>query len=263
VPHSYAWPERCERWAEIQVALGNQLAVIGSDANARDLARITRIPGSVNSKVNVRVAYWVQHDEQGQVPIYTLTNLAGLCGINSEPKLIPATVKRVTTIYKERASKGQAGRWLRARENFERLWKVRNGFRAGTRNSAVLYYTIILKSLPGSHRLSDEQVEITLLSLWKDFEQPAGARFSGVATTGVLTTGANLFIARASVPSVTNRGVLTMGANVVIVSAAGDGTTTPAWLAVTTGANVESVRAVVAGVTSRGALTVGANVAMR
>lgn len=171
-PHARSWPDKTDLWAKIQGAINTRLSTIGSDSQSKDLARITRIPGSINTKANVRVSYWVQLDDAGKVPRYTMTDLAAEFGIEKDTThRQPQLVSQVRTIYQERASKGQAGRWLRAKDNFERLWNLRGRFKIGTRNGAARTYTIILRSLPGKHRLSDEQVTEAVETLYKSFEK--------------------------------------------------------------------------------------------
>lgn len=170
-PHARSWPDKTELWAKIQGAINTRLSAIGSDAQSKDLARVTRIPGSLNTKANTRVSYWVQLDEAGQVPRYTMTALAAAFGIEKDTHRQPQLVSQVRNIYQERASKGQAGRWLVAKNNFERLWNLRGRFKIGTRNGAARTYTIILRSLPGKYRLTDEQVNEAVETLYQSFEQ--------------------------------------------------------------------------------------------
>lgn len=168
--HARAWPERCQLWAEIQRALGDGLAAVGSDAKARDIARITRVPGSINNKSGTPVGYWVRYDGQGKLPVYTLTGLAGHFGIATPRRLARTTPKTSFQTHRERGIKGARGRWLKARSAFERLWRMQGGFRPGTRNSAVWCYAIILKQM----RLSDDELLTAIRRLVRDFAQPTG-----------------------------------------------------------------------------------------
>jgi hypothetical protein len=167
-PHARAWPERCELWVAIQRSLGALLAAIGSDAKARDLARITRIPGTINSKNDTRVGYWVQFDYHGKMPLYTLTSLASHFRIAPRKRVAKPSTPQPAT-YRERGIRGARGRWQRARTAFERLWKMRGGFGPGTRNSAVWTYTIILRQ----QRLQEAEIEAAIERLFRDFGQPA------------------------------------------------------------------------------------------
>lgn len=173
---SPAHRERLDLWSAVQGAICNRLANVGSDANALDAARITRIPGSVNTKAKARVAYWVQYDTAGQVPKYTLTELAAAFGVVK--KQVPYSLRVVQTIYQARGHKGQAGRWVKARRNFERLWHLRGKFKVGTRNAAVYVYSVILRCLPGKYKLEEETILEALEELRRDLEQVPGDKFT-------------------------------------------------------------------------------------
>ena len=82
-----AWAEKVKLWAQIQREIGARLAEFGADVTAADLARITRVPGSINTKVIEkktqfpRVKFWVQLGTDDKRYIYTLSNLARFFGI--------------------------------------------------------------------------------------------------------------------------------------------------------------------------------------
>ena len=171
-----AFPNLVDKWAAVQGAIHNRLVTLGADANALDVPRVTRIPGSINAKAGVRVAYWVQYAADATVPKYTLTELAEAFGVR--PKVLTPTVQRVSTIYQARGHKGQAGRWLKAKENFMRLWKLRGTWKVGTRDAAVFVYSVILRSLPGRHRMEEVEIEGAIEELFRDFEQRPDHRYT-------------------------------------------------------------------------------------
>ena len=171
-----AFPNLVDKWAAVQGAIHNRLVRLGADANALDLPRVGRIPGTTNAKAGVRVSYWVQYGADAKVPKYSLTQLADAFGVR--PKVLTPTVQRVSTIYQERGHKGQAGRWLKAKENFLRLWKLRGTWKAGTRNAATFVYSIILRSLPGKHRMEEAEIEKAVEELFRDFEQRHDHRYT-------------------------------------------------------------------------------------
>lgn len=173
---SPAYRERIDLWAEVQGAICNRLVNVGSDANALDAARITRIPGSVNTKAQARVAYWVQYDTAGTVPKYKLAELAAAFG--AVKKQVPASLRLVQNIYQARGHKGQAGRWASALRQFERLWKMRGKFKVGTRNAAVWVYAVILRRLPGKLKLEEKTILEALEALRRDLEQPPADKFT-------------------------------------------------------------------------------------
>ena len=69
-----AWPEKITQWTEIQKAIHERLAMCGADA--RDAARVTRVPGSIHTGTNLEVFYMWQGDRRGLVPVYTLDDMA-------------------------------------------------------------------------------------------------------------------------------------------------------------------------------------------
>ena len=150
-----AWPDKVRLWCNVQRKVTDLFASVGADAGARDAARITRIPGSVNSKANARVDYWLQAGADGKPFSYTLEALATKFNVE-----LPTRNTEVMTVAKrlsDRGRKGQRGRWLKARTNFENLWERRGRFAEGCRNNAVFIYATILRS-----QLLDESV------VWED-----------------------------------------------------------------------------------------------
>ena len=139
-----AFPEKVRLWANIQRKIGDTFNFIGADAAARDVARITRIPGSVNTKANLRVDYWIQAGKNAKPFIYTLSELAAALDVQL-PTRHPAVSAQHAKLS-ERGRKGQAGRWIKARRNFETLWELRGTFKIGTRNNALFLYASILRS---------------------------------------------------------------------------------------------------------------------
>jgi len=164
-----AWDEKVRLWCNVQRVLGERLAAIGSDAAARDVTRITRIAGSVNSKSETRVAYWVQANQLGKKYNYSLGSLVDFLGIEitKQNPRIEETRKQLS----ERGRSGQRGRWLKAKEQFERLWLLRGTFCEGTRNNAVFLYASILRSLQGDAKIPEATVREEIERLVASFSQ--------------------------------------------------------------------------------------------
>jgi len=168
-----AWPEKVRLYANIQRAIGDRFATIGSDANARDPARVTRIPGSINTKSATRVDYWIQAGTDGKAFTYRIGDLAR----RFEALPLPARTKTLEQRLPEMQKRGRSGwkkRWLRARQNFEILWESRGGFGPGTRNAAVFLYVTFLRGL----RLDPAAVTAEAWRLFDDLAQPANDPFS-------------------------------------------------------------------------------------
>ena len=165
----YAWPEKKITWAKIQNELYNRLIQLGADKQSRDPARITRVPGSLNTKVQRRVAYWIQADIKGRPFMYTLNTLKECLQLTADsPTPMEARVesdrkakagappawdgKERTTWGKgtkgqlhERAVKAWKGRWIHALNDFKTLWGLRGAFKQGEGgNHAIFIYALIL-----------------------------------------------------------------------------------------------------------------------
>jgi hypothetical protein len=160
-----AWDEKTRLWCNVQREIGTRLAGLGADANARDATRITRIAGSINSKVESRVTYWTQLNSSGHKYTYTLPGLSQFFNVKL-PQRHPR-VEHTVDKLKERGQRGQRGRWLKAREQFEQLWELRGTFAEGTRNNAVFIYATILRS----QRISDDVVRQEVERLVSHFDQ--------------------------------------------------------------------------------------------
>lgn len=164
------------QWSRVQSAILARFSQFGSDANATDAARVTRIPGSINAKAGVRVGYWLQLDDLGNAFCYPLESLAAWFGVDLAIKpmrAIPETGGE-RTAYQVRAAKGWRGRWAKALENFRRLWQLRGTFKAGTRNSAVLTLATILHFLS----LPEGEIAEELAELFQSLDQPPGDTYS-------------------------------------------------------------------------------------
>lgn len=176
-----AWPENVAGWNRIQRAFNERFAQFGADTQAMDAARITRIPGSINTKRKfARVAYSVQFDAAGMPFTYTMERLAAWCGVSLEIRQharLPSPAGKDPKAV-EKGVKGQAGRWTVATENFRKLWTMRGQWRAGLRNAAVLTYATILNSHPKAVRMTDEQIAAELDRLYADMDQPTEDRYS-------------------------------------------------------------------------------------
>lgn len=168
-----AWPENITLWCAIQHRLTERFAALGADAGARDPARVTRIPGSINGKSGARVAYWIQADAGGNRFVYGLHELAVLLGVQTR-KRTKSLEGKLPGLTKGGDNGGWIKRWLNARENFERLWELRGAFKEGTRNNAVFVYASILRSL----YLPEETVLAEVDRLYASLDQPSGSRYT-------------------------------------------------------------------------------------
>lgn len=175
-----AWPEVCINHRLVQQAIQRKLAPLGSDPNAIDLARITRVPGSINTKANrfdQRVQYWVQHDGAGRPYSYTLNTLADRFAADLAP---PAAVKDL-----QQARHSVQGRGWRALHNkraqqFAALRAIRGGFRESTRYNAALVLAHILHK----RHLKDDDIRRQLEQLADECKPPLPRRELDAAMRG-------------------------------------------------------------------------------
>jgi len=168
-----AWPEAVRLYCNIQNRLSKEFAEIGADANSLDPVRITRQPGSINSKSHTRVNYWLQGDKGGKRFTYGLDHLAERLNVQM-PKLTDKLQADVADHRRQRAKGAWRGRWINARDNFERLWELRGSFSPGTRNSAVFLYVTFLRGL----RLDQDAIHDEAGRLFLAMDQPAADPFT-------------------------------------------------------------------------------------
>lgn len=160
-----AWAEKVIQYVEINRALGQRLANLeadalkdqaamerrlGVDVAARDALRVTRVPGSVNSKAvdpaYPRVKYWVQSGDCQHPVTYTLDQLAAAFGV--KPKLDETSQRAfaAATLPKGSRKRGPTGTNMRRLRDFGVLRAKRGGFADGHRNNASLVYALLLRA---------------------------------------------------------------------------------------------------------------------
>lgn len=130
-------------WSAIQAELGRRLAHVGADLGARDVARITRVPGSVNSKVEQRVRYLFPADDYGRPFTHTMEQMAVFLGVEQPVMRDPA---RSLSKPSARAITGHRALAQHRFDAFMRLRELRGGFREGTRNNAAMIFVNILRA---------------------------------------------------------------------------------------------------------------------
>lgn len=137
----WAWPEKQFLWMRIQREIGHRLALLGSDAAAKDLARLTRVPGSVHGVTGYRVEYWIQKRSDGRGFSYTLPELKRFFGL----QLAEAADATKAAFKDRRNTHGGFKRvWESQLRQFEWLRHKRGGFTAGTRNNAAYVYAYLM-----------------------------------------------------------------------------------------------------------------------
>jgi hypothetical protein len=167
-----AWPEKVELWARCQRELVARLAELGGDAAAKDGPRVTRIPGSINSKNETRVSYYLAVTREEKPVVYQLEQVAQYLGIQ-ERKRSPVVTRKSAELA-ARGATGAAARWRYDLERFRQLWAARETFPVGMRSKAIHVWVQILSSLRGQDALTFDAIQTEVRELWESFPQPEG-----------------------------------------------------------------------------------------
>jgi hypothetical protein len=135
-----AFPEKIRLYEAIQAEIHKRLAHLGADA--KDVLRIARIPGSTNSKSGTTVRYSFR-GQQGNFSTYTLADLAVQLGVETKRASHDGPVRPQGKVpLRRRGYDALAERRLR---EFERLRAMRGCFKDGHRNNAALVYSWLLR----------------------------------------------------------------------------------------------------------------------
>jgi len=140
-----AYPDTELFYGRVQKALYRRLKDIGADANALDSARITRVPGSRNSKADGdgRVHQYVNLNPDGRERVYLLSELAEFVGVEEKPrrKFVRTSKRRVPARLA-----GWIARWSKSHGLLQTLRQMRGGFRQGVRHNAVYVFSLVGRS---------------------------------------------------------------------------------------------------------------------
>ena len=85
-PRSYL---RIEEYKKINKAIISRLKHLAADQSAFDAARVLRMDGSIHTGANKQVRYLTQGDDKGQVPFYTLEELASFFDVPTQENKLP------------------------------------------------------------------------------------------------------------------------------------------------------------------------------
>ncbi len=145
-----AHDSRLPAWDRVQGELWRRLQHLGADAGARDLSRVTRIPGSINGKSGEEVRYRWLTDSTGQVRAYSLRELERALEVYSfVPEVYtnpnPNTTRKALECPARVA--GWVARWSYRLQYLEHLEALRGGWQEGHRNTALFLLSLILRRL--------------------------------------------------------------------------------------------------------------------
>ncbi len=168
-------------WAVIQRTIHQRFGKYGADPqSATDVSRYTRIPGSINSKWQTEVEYWVHFNQAGKAYTYTLPELAEW--FNVPPPKLPPDKPRLpkldadkNPVHQANGQKGYVTRWQQDLDDFYVLWNRRGTFGPGHRNYAVL---ILTKCLKGVRRYTVAETWEIAGQLFDSFDQPRHQKYT-------------------------------------------------------------------------------------
>lgn len=139
---------------EIERGMQPRFAPFGADPAAKDAARVMRVPGSVHGGTGQRVSFHPETDQAGEMPLYTLPQLATAFRITSQPDRPTPTRPPAPAVHlnsptgKRRSKRGGWTPVYRARlRQFRKLERLRGGYREGCRNHAALLLAVFLYRL--------------------------------------------------------------------------------------------------------------------
>jgi len=150
-------------WAGIErelVARARGLGV-GLDEKCIDLARVCRLPGSVNSKADDgfgdTVRFLWQTDAGLRLPVYTLDELADILGVRS---WLPRIITGGAGEKKPGRSSGYRAQWQKKLWRLDALQMYRGGYwHKGHRNNALFLLALFLRKTGHPGSLIRETVE--------------------------------------------------------------------------------------------------------
>jgi hypothetical protein len=142
-----------------------RLAELGVDMGAYDIARITRVPGSINGKCGSPVQYLFQTNDRGVVHMHTMEDIAEFLSVPIVPKP-PESCAHMDDAKKARsvaAARRLALTNANRLQDFRLLWKLRGNFvkGQGSRNWAALIYAFLLRA----NRVDDDTIRDEVMRL--------------------------------------------------------------------------------------------------
>jgi hypothetical protein len=113
--------------------LVNVFRPMKADAHSVNLARIMRVPGSLNTKVNRRTDHWVQLGIDGKPHEYFIDELAAELGVpcTRHPDAVRRIIGTVDPENRKKGIRGSQARWRNEMARFSELMSIRQTIRDG------------------------------------------------------------------------------------------------------------------------------------
>ena len=148
-------------WNRCEDQLVRAFQSVKSDAGAKDAVRVTRVPGSLNTKYGDerRVAYRVNYDEESRVLCFTLAEMCAL--LNVQP-IMRRQKKSDTPVDPKRSEAGRKARKALQQGRIDRMRQlatIRGGIGVGCRSYALLIVAASLRGL-GIHDAATLRAEL-------------------------------------------------------------------------------------------------------
>jgi hypothetical protein len=149
---------------------GELIRRTNADPATRDVARITRVPGTVNSKASgdARVVFWTQRAANGRPYVYTLDSLTSFLGVELRKTQRGRRGSEVRPEASARGFKGWQALWQHRLDDFQALRNIRGRFSEGCRNQVAYIYGVIL---PGN-AMAENVVQDELSRLGNECSPP-------------------------------------------------------------------------------------------
>ena len=140
-----AHPHRQLLHGRLERELISRFAEFNVDKGTIDVARITRVPGSINSKCGMRVEYLFQTDGDGKLHMHTMDDVAAFLNVSTARATSPAP-DPAHTARSIAAARRLAATMESRLYDFRLLWRLRRRFAEGSRNWAALVYAWLLRA---------------------------------------------------------------------------------------------------------------------
>lgn len=183
-----AFPDKQLEYYRIQATLHERLKHLGADPVTRtDGARVTRIPGSINTKSDRRVGFWIQADVNGKGYVYRLSELAEMLRLPEpppKPEITQEAWRERDTPPDKAKKRGYVAMYMSRLRQLDTLETIRGGMQDGTRGCFLWIYAHCMARLGRD----DAQIKDTLHQLAERCQPPAGNEQIKAALLSARTT---------------------------------------------------------------------------
>ncbi len=164
-----SWRENIQLWNLIQERINAQLRHLGADSNAKDVARVARIPGTLNPKSGEYVRWNLVLDSEGHPILHRLHDLARDFGVSLSDGMSRRLVPDADPAKRMAGQRGQVGRWWKCYRMLFELTNLRQRHPVGCRHATAYIYSGSLAAVVrGAARIQRDNPS-NLPAEWKPF----------------------------------------------------------------------------------------------